>query len=503
MDLLLLASVLLIWVALVRSIQANQKEKYRQMENTAISATADIMNVTVETAVSIAKSIYTNSNIYSFLNTEYETTSEYFSVYYPLQENTALNITNTNIIKSCAIYTSNSSVIEVKNIKKLSDAKDSYWYQYFTKTKKPTVMCVDPDTGDLVLVRRLDYQALKTGESYICMHIEPSVLNNFADDVGFDGELYVMSGGYLIYSSDKKASSADDVVIGSDFQCIQRNYYTTEIEFYSRSAKKGFKEFVTENLIILIILIAVTIAALIIGLVIAINMKRRIRRALNEFETTGSMKSLSEKNNGKDEIGLILTACGSMSEKLEVAGSEFKQHSDSLVRKSSEYDSLFATAMRLDAEILVSETMPELVSLDNEEYYSLSQESELLKKVTLKYGGTFKGSVSDSDLKVPAYSLVLIANDAFRELGAERVTISSSGDIAEIKFEGKSAPKSTDILKLSAIFEDDVVSSEYSFDRSYRFNPYLRLRHCLGKYSELEINGKNKLIFIIRIRNNK
>ena len=242
MNILLVSAVLLVWIAMIRSIQATQKEKYKQMENTAVSATADLMNVTVETAVSIAKSIYTNGNIYNFLNTEYSSASEYYSVYFPLQENTALNIADTNIIKSCLIYTSNSTVLTGGNIRKLSEFKEQYWYKYFIKTKKPTVLCIDPDTSELILVRKLDYQNLKTGESYICMYLEPNVLSSFADDFGFDGELYVMSGGDLIYSSNKDDTSVDSIVIGPDFECIQRNYYTTEMEFYSCSNKKGFKD---------------------------------------------------------------------------------------------------------------------------------------------------------------------------------------------------------------------------------------------------------------------
>ncbi|MDO4862979.1 MAG: hypothetical protein Q4A05_02315 [Ruminococcus sp.] len=500
MDIMLIAAVTLVWTSMLRSVKLTQREKYKQMENTAINATADVMNLTVETAVSIAKSIYTNGNIYTFLNTEYASASEYYSVYYPLQENTALNIADSNVIRSCIIYTSNQTVLTGGQIRKLSDAKDQFWYTYFVKTKKPTVLCIDPDTSNIILVRKLDYQNLKTGESYICMYIEPSALSTFADDFGFDGELYVMSGGKLIYSSNKDASSAEDIVIGPDFECIQRNYYTTEIEFYSCSAKMGLKDFVSENVGVLVCLLAVTLAALIVSMVMAANMKRRIRGAVREYVSTGRMSSLTEKNSGRDEVGQLLEACGRMSEQLETAGSEFKQHSDSLVRKSGEFDSLFATAMRLDAELTVSERLPDLKSYNSEEYFPLAFEAELLKKTALKFGGAYSGSVGDTDIKVPAYSLVLIAGDAFRELGADSVTVAVTGDRAEIRFEGEKSPRSTDVLKLCAIFEDDSVSSEYAFDRSYRFNPYLRLRHCLGSRAELEINGKNRLRLVIRIK---
>lgn len=500
MDVLLVTSVLLIWAAMLRSVKGTQKEKYKQMENTAVSATADIMNVTVETAVSIAKSIYTNDDIYKFLNKEYVSASEYYSAYYPIQSNTALNIADTNIIRNCVIYTSNSTVLTGGNIRKLSDSKDEFWYRYFVKTKKPTVLCIDPDKNDIILVRKLDYQNLKTGESYICMFLEPSVISSFADDFGFDGELYIMSGGSLIYSSDKEAASADDIVIGSDFECIQRNYYTTEIEFYSCSAKKDFKDFISANVPVLIFLLTVTFIAVAAGIAMAMNIKRRIRAALREYDSTGSMKSLSDAANGRDELGQLLGKCGSMSERIEATDSEFRQHNDSLVRKSDEYDSLFETAMRLDAELAVAEAMPELRAKRTEEFFPLSFEADLIKKTALKFGGTYVGKIPYTDMKVPAYALMLIARDAFEKLGADSVEITVSDDRAEIRFDGENAPKSTDVLKLSAIFEDDSVSGEYTFDRNYRFNPYLRLRHCLGSSAELDISGRNKLRLVIIIR---
>ena len=503
MDLMLVAAVLLVWAAMVRTIRNTQREKYKQMENTAVSATADIMNVTVETAVSIAKSIYTNENIYNFLNTEYASASEYYSVYYPLQQNTALNIADTNIIKSCTIYTSNSTVLTGGNIKKLSEFKDAYWYKYFIKTKKPTVLCVDPDTGDILLVRKLDYQNLKTGESYICMTLEPKVLSDFADDFGFDGELYVMSGGDLIYSNDEEASSAEDIVIGADFECAQRNYYTTEMEFYSCSNKKGLKDFVSENVPVLACLLVVTVSAVVAAAAMSRNMKRRIRTAIGEYDSTGSMKSLSDSGNGRDELGKLLDKCGEMSDKLETTGSESRLHNDFLVRKSDEYDELFATAMKLDAELVVAERLPYLMSYNSQEYFPLAFEADLLKKTALKFGGSYIGTVPETDMKVPAYSLVLIAGDVFRELGADSLELKVIDDRVEIRFRGEKTPSSTDVLKLSAIFEEESVSGEYKFDRSYRFNPYIRLRHCLGSRAELSVNGKNQLELVITLKKEK
>ena len=71
------------------------------------------------------------------------------------------------------------------------------------------------------------------------------------------------------------------------------------------------------------------------------------------------------------------------------------------------------------------------------------------------------------------------------------------------KFESEKTVTSSETLKLYAIFEDADVTSEYSFDRSNRFNPYLRIRHCLGNSVEMVINEKNNFKIMFKIRMEK
>ena len=110
-ELFLLFAVLTITFAMVRTISLTQKRKYSQMEKTAVTASEHIMNMSIESAVSIAKNIYTNEAIYEFLNREYSSSSDYYSVYYPIQQNSAMNIADTNIVNTCIIYTENPTVL--------------------------------------------------------------------------------------------------------------------------------------------------------------------------------------------------------------------------------------------------------------------------------------------------------------------------------------------------------------------------------------------------------
>ena len=70
-SIILVAAVITVGIAMAHTIITEQKSKYSQMEKTALTASEHIMNMSVESAVSIATNIYANESVYDFLNTEY------------------------------------------------------------------------------------------------------------------------------------------------------------------------------------------------------------------------------------------------------------------------------------------------------------------------------------------------------------------------------------------------------------------------------------------------
>ena len=500
-DVMVVLAVILTWVTMLSSISKTKEEKYKQMEMTAITASDQMLNVSLENAFSIAKNIYTNEAMYEFLNTEYPSSAAYYEAYYPLQRNTAMNISDISIVKNCTIYTSNPTILTGGDLKQLGSAVGEYWYQAFMKIGKPIILCIDPDNGSMKLVRKLDYIDLDTGDSFLCIELNTDEIAKLADNIGFDGELYIMSGSNLIYSSDKSAKTADDIDIKPDFECVTRNYYTTDIEFYSCSSKTKMKDFLAANKVLLTGLLIVVVLVVFTGKCMSINIRRRVKPVLSEFRATGYVQSARKEKNGRDEIGRIIDICCDMSERLRLKGSEFELSSDSLMRKSSDYESLFATAMRLDAELAVNRLLPDIRIDLPDEYFPLSVESTLLRRTADKFGARYVGDQIDRNDKwlVPAYSLVLLAEDFFQHFGADTIEVSAEDDSAVIVFRSDKRPRSTDILKLNAVFEEDEVSNDYSFDRNYRFNPYLRIKHCLGSNISLIINDKNKFNVIFTI----
>lgn len=499
--LLTLLCVSFIGLAMAFSLRGVQQEKYTRTENIAIIAADQIMNMSIENTVSVAQNIYTNEAVYDFLNKRYASSSEYYEAFYPLQQNTALNIADIKIIDRCTIYTENPTVLTGGSIHKLDDqAKEEYWYQYYQKVNKATLLCIDPDTSQLLLVRNLNYLHLDTGESYLCIILDRSAITQYINHLEFDGELYVMSGSSLLYSSNTENTSVDDIGIDSNFQGMTRNYYTTEIETYACATHRNLKDMFRRNLFWLICLIAGLLLAGAFSISAGLGMTRRLRNAAKEFGTAGVKPTLKRGDNGRDEIGKLLDICCDMSERLQKTGNEFQISSDSLQQKSSAYDTLYATAMRLDAELSVAQRLPSLHTELTAESIPLADELDLLRQTAAIHGAAFSlNGIPPEDWKIGAYSLALAADDLFGGFGSTEVSVVILANGACLTFTGTHPLRTAELLRLRAIFEDGGIAEAYAFDRSYRYNPYLRLKHDFDEHIDAEIGDKNSFRFVLRL----
>jgi hypothetical protein len=68
-------------------------------------------------------------------------------------------------------------------------------------------------------------------------------------------------------------------------------------------------------------------------------------------------------------------------------------------------------------------------------------------------------------------------------------------DISKWKLNDKIKTK----MKINAIFEDSDISGVYAFNRNNRYNPYYRLKHCLGNSADVvfDKSDDHKVIFKI------
>ena len=495
-NLMAVISVAVVIFAMIKTVSSVQQKKHDEMQKTIVTASEQLMEMTVESGVAIAKSVYTNENIYSFLNKDYTSSAEYYDAFYNFQKNSPLSVAEMNVVRKYTIYSENPTILTGGCISSFDSVKSQEWYHAYKKINKPMILYISDNT--VSLIRRLDFQTLSTGESCLKLDLNISLLTNYYNNLDFEGELYIISGGSLIYSNNENIT-IDRTGINQDFECYTKNYYTADIEYYAHETRKTVKQFITDNLLIILILSALIIVMIIVGQLLIINIKKRIRCSA-EALCKGEKLSL---NNGKDEIGELLDICSAVSERLALRSNEYERTNEEILQKNSSYNSLFTTAMRLDAELYIIKKYPEICDKDSENI-PFKDEFEHLRKLANKYGIEISSDISDSaEIEVPSYSLTLIADDLISSDGKTSVKAFHNKNGISILFHKDKIQESAKVLKINAVFEDDNITDEYSFRHNYTYNPYLRLKHCLGSKVEAEIKNRNEFTLIININSEK
>ncbi len=500
-DSLYVLSVALAVIITLKTITATSTEKYKKSEKAIIAASEQIMEMGVESAVSFAKSIYSSDSIYEFLDKKYPSSAEYYESFYPLKQSTTMGISDMNVIKGCTIYTDNPTIIAGGNIMKLSSAEDSSWYRNYTRLNKPVLLDIDPKTGNFTLVRRLDYIKLHTGDSFVCVEINMKVLRSYFENLGFDGDLFIVSGSNIIYSNNESVNTAEDMHISNEFNCTTRNYHTVDIQYYSCESKSNFLGHLFSNKLLLVLIVLNIVLLFITSLSLAHGIRTRANNAINEFNETGSAINVSNKNNGKDEIGKLLDICGVMSERLNAKGNENKMNNDTLNEVNQNYQKIFTTALKLDAELALRDKYPDVFRKISDEEITLNKEFGFIRKIAKIHSATVDINVADSEkYYIPACVLALIADDVFSHYSICTLRVTAVRGVVTALFESPDDPEHSAILKLRAIFEENTVADEYAFATDYRFNPYLRLKHCMGGNAEISFYDNSHINFSITLR---
>ena len=461
----------------------NENDKKRELY--AVNVCDEVMEMAVEGGVAVTGSIYGNSAVYDFIDKNYSSSSEYYNAYYTFQQNSPSLFTDTGTVKGYTIYTSNSTVIKGNNIALIEAVEEEQWYKTFKRLNKPIILFVDPDTSEISLIRKLDYYTLESGECIVKTELNTDFIKKCADKFEFDGKLYITSGNVLIYSNDSSFSDAD---VLKGFEADKTNFYSADIEYFAKAGRtKKIDGFY--GLWILVFIILLTFVSLIVlGIMFSNDIDSRIDTVSSIFAKDHNLLKLSGENCGKDEIGEVIDMCISVSERLNVKNSEYKISVENLSDKSTDYYKLFTTAMRLDAELAIAEKYGKIYSGTVLDETSLNEEIEKMCSIARVCGKqiVMKGKPNE-DITIPAYSVSLIADNIFTAYGIEKIKISNNGDNTVFSFTSSNNFAPLFKLKLNAIFEENEVIGDYSFSHFSDYNPYLRLKHCMGERAGIKV----------------
>ena len=470
----LIMSVLtvIIWVHFFQQSQQKAKET---AENLAVASAEQHIQMGIENTVAIAKIIYTNEALYKFLDTEYPSTSSYYATYYKFEKDSPLQSADVSFISKAMIYTENDTIMSGNDIRLIRSVQSERWYQSFEKFGKSVMLYSDPETGSFSLIRKLDYETMETGESLLKLDMESKTALSLLEQIPFDGILYIVSNGAVIYSN-QPLEDEDDLGITQDFYSFTKNYYTAEVEYYALADYQTITELIAEKWYLLLIPVLVFLGTILMGSVFSGEIQERVRLVLDTNQKDGTLSELTPQ--GVDEIA-ELTAVGiSLSEKLALKSGQYQRSQTAFQQKNADYRELFGKSLYLDALLQISRNFPDLSTSPETEMHPLQDEIQLLQKYCPEI------SVPErlpENWEIPVYSLLLIVRQLDKQQGI--ISVSLENDRLSMTIPCQITQKQ--LLKLQAIFEDGEVDVDYNFSLDNVYNAFLRLKHCQGNFVTL------------------
>jgi len=493
------SSVLL--TGMIKGISDIEEKYCSENENTVLSSTEQYISMSIENIVSIAKTIYTNNSLYSLLNTEYETPAEYYDALYHLKENNSLIITENQNIKKYTIYTDNSTIISGGNIIHLSNVRNEAWYQRFIELNKAMIVYCDDEKQSFSLIRKLDYDTINTGESYLKIDFNNAVIENYFDNLDFGGKLYVINGGVLIFSN-TDAKSVRDIKITPEYKCHVKNYYTSELEYYAVESKHSIPEIISGNISYIIPFVVMFAVSAIISVFVIINITSRSKKFTMLLRSESELAKLESSFGGNDEIGRMFSECIMIFDKLQFSQREYNKCNDALEKSYSNSRCLLLQALHLDTKILCFEKYPiENNGIDFSVPVPIELEFKMLEKhLKNRKIKNYKVDMENftDKISVLPFSVIMIADDLVH-CSDEKIFISaySDGKCLNISFKTDAEISSGKILKLRALFEDYPHQTDFDFHAGFIYNHYLRIKNYYENNVSIIINNDDDFCFTV------
>ncbi len=114
-----------------------------------------------QSIATMTATLYTNTGVYSFLDDIYADNLEFYNAYLEYIKPISLVYGNNTYISNYVIYADNDSLVNGGHVGKISDVRDTEWYQEYKESGKTSVVCSYYDrsrkTRTISVIRKLDF----------------------------------------------------------------------------------------------------------------------------------------------------------------------------------------------------------------------------------------------------------------------------------------------------------------------------------------------------------
>lgn len=300
---------------------AGSMESQRQAHEMANIASTVSYNIStlVENAGEIAKSMYTNKRVDSFLAKQYESTSDYYAEYQKFfQDSTLENVLGMNQILF-TMYTDNPTVIKGGKIGNMSNLKKTAVYEAWkNRGENEGLFFVYESKGyansyrrKVILLQNLDFFS-KDQEKMLKIEFDYNSMMRMLRKMNYDNEILICQGDEIVLSNGSFSG------VGKNFDRItvqQKMGYKqslvlhgAQLDIYVLKREHGIWERIARALPLLGFLVIINVV-LPMGFVLLLNhsFTKRIRGLSKVFQSVnGEHLVQMAHEEGRDEIGSMI-----------------------------------------------------------------------------------------------------------------------------------------------------------------------------------------------------
>lgn len=485
--LVLLPSLILIVSALI-ILPISESARKKESEQTIMAASEQYISTAVDNSVYIAKTAYTNRELYELINNRYKDAADYYAAYYEIKDSNPILASENNSVSGIMIYSDNPTILSGGAISRMEKVRGTEWYNTFSRLNKDMIFYCDSATGKLSLLRKMDYYTVNTGDCILKIDLNSEILQECFKNLKFSGNIYVMNGGTLLFSN--TGDSDDKINITSDYSCMIKNYYTVDIEYYSRADMEiggmGSEWIIIPVAFLLIYAVSVTLIIRLLK-----NVTDRMKHLNGIYDIDKGFCLKDSDLLCKDEVGELFRSCAELSEKLEQVENDDSRHVEQLNSCIYENNMLMLDALGIEAV---------LNSSDNARYMKFREDNiicpldaELKKAADFAKTGVTEGKKLtvgiDADteklkvLSVPllsvtmaVYDIVLCGFENNDEIALKIKAAEENGYcVISVGYDGNEISAGR-LLKLRSIFEKEKSDNLWDFMPGYQYNPFIRLK---------------------------
>lgn len=294
------------------------QRQYHEMANVANAVSYNI-SALVENAGEIAKSMYTNRRMNTFLEKQYESTSDYYTEYQNFfQDSTLENVLGMNQIVF-TLYTDNPTMVKGGKIDTMSNLKKTAAYAAWKERgENEGLFFIYENKGyansyrrKIILLQNLDFFS-KDQEKMLKIEFDYNSMMRMLRRMKFDNEVHICQGDEIVLSNGYFSG------VGNAFDTIsvqQKTGYKqslclhgAQLDIYVLKSDNGIWDRIARDLPLLGFLVIINVV-LPVGFVLLLNRSftKRIRGLSKVFQSVnGEHLVRMTHENGGDEIGSMI-----------------------------------------------------------------------------------------------------------------------------------------------------------------------------------------------------